>query len=105
MLTFQELLKEIRNESGLTQEEFARVLGVSTILITLLETGKKEVSKKFIENLSDKLDVHPSSVAPLIFLDDENLKVSSFENKIIDFGEKIQKYLIKTKAKRLRQYV
>lgn len=105
MYNFQDLLKQIRRAGGLTQEEFARALNVSTILISMLETGQKDASKNFIEKLAKILDVHPSSIAPFVFTQDETTKLSGIERSMISVGEKLQIYLIKTKAKKLKKYV
>lgn len=107
MYTFPQLLKEIRKESDLTQEEFAKALDVSTVLISMIETGQKEVSKSFIVKLAEKLEVHPSSITPFLFLS-ENYKdknVSGIEKKFVEIGEELQLYLIKNKSKKLRKYV
>jgi transcriptional regulator with XRE-family HTH domain len=104
MYTFPDLLKQIRNEGGLTQEQLAKVLDVSTVLISMLETGQKDVSKNFIEKLADKLDVHPSSIAPFVFTE-ESQKLSGVEKKLVAVGEQMQNLLIKTKSKKLKQYV
>lgn len=45
MLTFSELIKEIRKSAWLNQEDFANLLGVSKIFIAQLETNKREPSK------------------------------------------------------------
>ena len=105
MYKFPDLLKEIRNSSDLTQEEFARILNVSTILISMIETGQKDVSKNFIEKLANKLEVHPSSIAPFVFTGNDVKKSSSIEKKLVAMGERLQTYLIKTKSKNLKKYV
>lgn len=107
MYNFPELLKKIREEADLTQEELAGVLGVSTILISMIETGHKEVSKGFIVKLADKLEVRPSSIIPFLFLDknSEIGKTSDLEKSLISIGEKLQNHLIHVKAKRLKKYV
>ena len=104
MYTFPELLKKIRSEASLTQEDLAKKLGVSTVLITMIETGQKEVSRGFIEKLAGVLDVHPSSITPFLFIkDDLNIKkLSSTEKSLILIGEKLQNFLIKNRAKLLR---
>lgn len=107
MYNFPELLKKIRDESGLTQEQLAKVLEVSTILISMIETGQKEVSRNFIVRLAEKMDVHPSSIAPFAFSEEKTkgAKVSVVEKTLVDLGEKLQVYLIKNKSKRLKEYV
>jgi transcriptional regulator with XRE-family HTH domain len=105
MYNFQDLLKQIRKEGNLTQEELARALDVSTILISMIETGQKEVSKNFVEKLAERLDVRPSSIAPFVFVDDDVANLPALEKKLISLGEQLQTYLIKTKSKRLKKYV
>lgn len=105
MLTFPELIKKIRESSGLTQEEFAKVLSVSTVLISMIESGQKEVSKKLIKNLAGKLEVHPNSIAPFLYSHLELKSLSAIEKEMIKLGERIQHYLIQKKAKNLKKYV
>jgi transcriptional regulator with XRE-family HTH domain len=106
MYTFPELLKKIREEGDLTQEEMAKALDVSTVLVSMVETGQKEASKAFVIKLAEKMDVRPSSIMPFVL--DESLakpqKISGVEKALIDVGEKLQTYLIKTKAKKLKKY-
>ena len=104
MKTFPTLLKSIREEAGLTQIQMASVLGVSTVLISMVETGKKEVSKSLIYKLSFKLGVHPSSIVPFLFIEEDfsTKKLSGPEKQLISIGDKLQDYLIKVKAKKLK---
>ena len=106
MHTFSELIKKIRNEAGLTQAQFAKAMGVSTVLIAMIESGQKEVSKKLILRLAKEMDVHPSSITPFIFIDNSfnNRGVSKIEQPFIHWGEKIQKILIEDRSKRLKKY-
>jgi transcriptional regulator with XRE-family HTH domain len=105
MYTFPELLKNIREAGGLTQEGMAKALGVSTVLISMLETGQKEPSKGFVIKLADKLGVQPSSIMPFLVETGANgERLSSLEKALVGLGEKLQAYLIKTRSKRLRQY-
>lgn len=107
MYTFPQLLKNIREQERLTQEELARAIGVSTILISMVETGQKEVSKNLVIKLANRLGVHPSSITPFVFTEkgEAPKKISKVEKAFIVWGEKLQDYLIKVKAKKLRKYV
>jgi len=107
MYTFIQLLKKIREESGLTQEQLAKVLGVSTILISMIEGGQKGASKSFVLRLANKLDVKPNSITPFIMIDEEMEanKLNGIEKSLVQLGEKLQVYLIKKKSKNLKQYV
>lgn len=107
MYSFPEFLKKIREESQLTQEDLAKILGVSTILISMVETGQKEVSKKFIKTLAEKMSVSASSITPFLFFEKEaSLRdLSNPEKEFIKLAEKLQIHLIQMKSKNLRQYV
>ncbi len=103
MYQFSELIKKIREEANLTQSEFAKILGVSVVLIAMIETGKKDVSKRFILNLAEKMNVHPSSITPFLFTStpEETKKLSGLEKQLMLLGEKMQTLLIKDRAKKL----
>lgn len=103
MYTFPELIKIIRKEAGLSQPDFARKLEVSSALIAMIETGQKEVSKKFVLKLAKALEVHPTSITPFLFYDGTSLShLSGLEKTIIDQGEKLQVQLINKKAQLLK---
>ncbi|MFH2004839.1 MAG: helix-turn-helix domain-containing protein [Bacteroidota bacterium] len=106
MYSFPELIKKIRNEAGLTQTEFAKALGVSAVLIAMVETGQKEVSKNLLVKIAEQLNVHPFSITPFLFIDTEKLSNNppAMEKKIIEWGEKMQTHLIKDRAKLLKKY-
>lgn len=106
MYTFPELIKQIRKESELTQNEFASVLGVSPILISKVETGQKEVSKSLVKKIADKLDVSAGTLFPFIFIDKKvNLDdFTGIEKKLIELGSKMQTELIKTRSKKLKKH-
>lgn len=103
MFTFPELIKKIRNEAGLNQPDFAAKIGVSSALIAMIETGQKEVSKKFIVKLAAALNVHPTSITPFLFYDGTDLSsLSGIEKKIIEQGAKLQIQLIEKRSKLLK---
>lgn len=106
MKKFSSFLKELRSSAEINQTEFANTMWVSPLLITLLETDKKEPSKKFIITLAEKLEVTPASLLPLIA--DEIIDVdilSSIEKKLISMIDDLQIMLIKKKAHKLKLYV
>lgn len=103
MYTFPELLKEIRHETGLTQSALAEKLGVSTVLIAMLETSQKEPTKKFVNNLAEKMNVMPQSIIPFVYsvnkYNENNM--SKLEKQLIKLGMKLQSELVKKKAKNI----
>ena len=46
-----QILKRIRDEEGLTQEEFASILDVTDAYICFLETGQRQPSLKFLQKV------------------------------------------------------
>lgn len=106
MYKFPELIKEIRTEAGLTQSEFAASVGVSPILIAMVESGQKEVSKKLLVKIADKLQVHPASITPFLYGYDMHGRteddLTAIEKQFLSWGMKIQTQLIKKKSKHLR---
>lgn len=49
-----EFLKYVRSECCLTQENLAKSLKVSKVLITMVETGQKALTRKLLEKLQKK---------------------------------------------------
>lgn len=105
MYRFKDLLKRIREESNLTQEDLGKVIGVSTVLISMIETGQKEASKKFVEKLAEKLEVRPSSILPFVATKEFEEEPSGVEKILVEAAEKLQIHLISVKSKKLRSYV
>ena len=102
MYRFQELLKKIRQEAGITQAELADILDVSTVLISMIETGQKEASKAFVTNLGIRMGVSPSSIMPFVLKEDESTsRLSKIEKQLLALRGKLQDELIKKRAKNL----
>lgn len=101
MYDFPELLRSIRKETKLTQSELASKLGVSAILIAMIESGQKEPSKKFVEILSSKMKVSPRAIIPFIYSTNKYSDNSGFEKRLSQFGMSLQKQLIAKKAKNI----
>ena len=90
----------------MSQAEFAKQLGVSAILISMIESGQKEVSKRFITRLAKVMKVHPISITPFLFTaTDSGEKTSDLERALTKWGQKMQKLLIENRAKRLKKHV
>ena len=106
MHTFPELIKKIREEADLTQEQLGKALGVSTVLISMIETNQKEVSKKFLITLADKMQVHPASITPFLFINENEpaRRHTKIEQHLAKWGEEMQDLLIKNRAKLLKSH-
>lgn len=105
MYSFPKLIKMIRSEAGLTQAEFAAELKVSPVLIAMVESGQKPVSKNLVLKLAGCLKVHPSSITPFLYEDNVvEAELSKIEKQFLAVGAKLQQHLIKTKSKQLRKH-
>jgi transcriptional regulator with XRE-family HTH domain len=54
MLTKKDI-RSVRKETGLTQEDFAKKVGVSVSLVAMTEAGIKPVSRAYLQKLASKL--------------------------------------------------
>lgn len=100
MYTFSSLLRFLRREAKITQKELAEILGVSKVLIVMIENNTKEPSKKFVLNLADKLKIHPSALMPFVSIEDE-INISNYsglEKKLLQISIQLQEKLLKKKA-------
>ncbi len=78
---------------------------VSPLLITLLETDKKEPSKKFINTLAEKLEIKSASLLPLISDEDIDTNLLNWlEKKLLSVVDELQIMLIQKKAYKLKNY-
>lgn len=104
LYTFPKLIKSIRQEAGLTQAEFADKMGVSSILVAMIESGQRGVSRKFIEKLAELLKVSPASITPFLYLEDtvNSGNIGGVEKQLLSAGTKLQTILIQKKAKNLK---
>lgn len=106
MYNFAELIKRIRKEADLTQAEFANVVDVSPVLIAMVESGQKEVSKKLLLKIADRLEVHPASITPFLYGSEsvKDRQLSAVERQFLNWGTKLQDHLIRTKSQNLKKY-
>lgn len=105
MKKFSSFLKELRNSAGINQSELAEIMQVSPLFITLLETDKKEPSKKFINTLAERLEIKNTSLLPLISDEDIDINLLSWlEKKLISVVDELQIMLIQKKAYKLKNY-
>jgi len=80
----------------MTQEEFAEYLNVSKTLISKIEQGEKEPSKKFLIKFAESININPVLLSPFIFDKERgNLNQDSLEKNLIKAGDKIRDYILK----------
>lgn len=60
-------MRELRHRAGLTQEQLADTVGVSSGMIALIETGRRQPGADLLERLAAALAVETTTLA---FVDD-----------------------------------
>lgn len=105
MKDFGDFLKEVRVAGDLNQAELARILDVSTVLITMVETGQKSPSKKLVHKLAEKLEVRPAAIMPLLDSGEYMGKASKLQDLAMKAIEQLQLELIHKRSPKLRKYV
>lgn len=63
---FGEVIRELRDERGLSQEALAAKAGLHRTQISLIERGQRSVRLDTIERLAKALRVQPSAMMPQI---------------------------------------
>jgi len=76
-------IREIRNKSGLTQEQFCEKIGIEPPSLSNIENGKSYPSMQTVLNI-----MYEFKVAPQDFFDNEYYQ-SNLEEKIIDIIKKL----------------
>jgi len=105
MINSKNLIKKIREESDLTQNQLAEVLEVSKVLIAMIETGQKPVSKKLISKLAKKLNISEFSLGFSLFPKKEkDTNLSPIELKLLKVAGELQDQLIIRGARNLKKY-
>ncbi|MEE3499518.1 MAG: helix-turn-helix transcriptional regulator [Ruminococcus bromii] len=98
-MTICERLTTIRTDSGKSKAEFANNLNVSPSLITMLENGTRELSKRTAADICEKFNVNPEWLEtgkgePYNDAKTPTLKLLKAEYKLDDLDiQIIEKYL------------
>ena len=61
-LTTGEVIRMLRDLKEWTQEDLAKLCGITATNISLLENGKIEIGKRRAEQLAEALKVHPAII-------------------------------------------
>lgn len=107
-------LKQIRELYGATQDEVAKVAGVTRSTVSLWETGTSKASNAKLEKLSLFYGIGPESFYELESLEEERIKLllqtaenakkiatlDDSHNKADDFAEMLEKITFKTAMNR-----
>lgn len=73
-------VKEARKAKGLTQVQLAEMVGISSIYLSNIERGKKQMTIKTVIAISDALNV----TTDWLLKNDSHQKEQAIANKIID---------------------
>lgn len=105
---FGENVKAYRKNKGLSQEQLAETLGISTNHLSVIETGTKFVSYKLLEKIITELGVMPATLFYTKGTEEFDETKLNKINSIIEneFGEyikqvqsKISKYILSANKK------
>lgn len=100
-----QLIRDIRKETGLNQEQFAKTLGISKILLALIETDQRNPSALFMEKLSSQMGVHVSTLLPFsaLYEIDEKNQLSSIEKKLLNWSKDMRDYMLTKGVYKIKQ--
>ena len=85
-------LRAYRNARGMTQEELAERVGISTSFCANIERGKKGVSMFILQDLADALGI---TVNHLIYEDNSGLRLTNIETLLRDKPEPFLEWIEK----------
>jgi len=95
MSYFSEKLIEFRNLNGMTQDEFAKKLGISRSSVGMYELAEREPPFKTLEKISSLLNVTPGTLLGDYKNDEELDKLVSDYTKLDKLGKKKIQNLLK----------
>lgn len=78
-MSIGENIKKIRKESGLTQAEFSKKIGISRTYLSDLENNRKSPSVETLDKIAEKLDVSTD------FLISGKIKIEYFKKSLDEF--------------------
>ena len=61
MSYFSEKLKDLRKLNGMTQDQFAKKLGISQSSVGMYESAAREPDFQMLERIASALNVHPGT--------------------------------------------
>lgn len=82
-LTVGSLIRNFRNQKGLTQEELAQKINMSRPTVVNIETGKQNIPIHILYNIAQALGTDPKDLLPSN-VDDSDLKAITFKAKSIE---------------------
>lgn len=94
-LLFGEKLKSLRLERGLTQEQFAELIGVEAGFIGSLEIGQKAASFKTLEKISENLKINYYELFDFEKMQSQPSLIKSIIKELNELDDKSLKFVLK----------
>jgi transcriptional regulator with XRE-family HTH domain len=85
IMNYGKALKILRVHKGLEQNEFAKLMGISSSLLSRIEKGERALSHLKKEYVANKLGI-PSSLIDILAIDNKNEQIFS-EKEVADLGK------------------
>lgn len=84
--TFGEFIREKRNEKTLRLNAFAKLVGISNVYLSYIETGKRPApSPMILERMAGVLELSPKDKHILHYLADLSRKKADFPENVWDY--------------------
>ena len=91
-----EQIKQLRKSLGMSQEKFAKEIGLTKNFISLVETGQRNLSTQSIKLICRLFDVNKewleTGKGEMFIQKTENEKIAEFLADVLKAGEKDQRY-------------
>ena len=91
-----EQIKQLRKSLGMSQEKFAKEIGLTKNFISLVETGQRNLSTQSIKLICQLFDVNKewleTGKGEMFIQKTENEKIAEFLADVLKAGEKDQRY-------------
>lgn len=71
LISFGKRVRELRQQTGLSQEKFALRIGMDRTYYSSVESGKRNISLLNIKKLADGFDIPVADLFPKNMLDEE----------------------------------
>ncbi|UEL47327.1 helix-turn-helix domain-containing protein [Terrisporobacter hibernicus] len=90
MATFQQRLRQLRKDKGLTIEQLAKELGTAKSTLSRYENGLREPKKDFLEILSSYFDVSYNFLLGITDVKHDNNENNIIDNEILEALDDIE---------------
>ena len=82
-MMFNDVLRQLRTDSGMSQEELAKRLGLAKSTISMYESGSREPSLEILEAIADTFNVDMNTLT-------DSKKSSELSDKLQEYLEELK---------------